>query len=469
MDYIEGFLEIEKELGLNERQIDSFYFWNYLRNSLYRKMVDSFNDNGEAFDHYKLTVKKIISSGLNCLFKPKYKMPGKHHDILIMCHPRRVLKGDVYESIYTDFVTPDYDALTVEIPYRGSHFVPAASKGIFYLDHLFASRALSMKMKRKKEAKTFGPEIDKNVNEIASAFKEKLGYEVDSKWLKSTILSLKIRYVYTYRYFTKLLKSVSPKIVLEVVYYNFENMVMNEVCHDLGIKVIEFQHGVTGHNHCAYNYCGDVKVKQLPDETLFFSTAWKDSVRLPSCVERIAVGFNHFDEMRQTYKAKEDRNSIIFISSGTVGDSLSRFAVEINDYMKAHDIKYELIYKLHPGEYSSWKEKYPWLLEAGINVVDNNKVHLYELFSKSVAQIGVYSTAIFEGVGYDLKTYILQNENIAHVDILFRNNAAKLVTKADEVFESIEDNSFKCEASTFWTPDAKSNVFKELDRNLNKG
>ena len=70
MDYIEGFLGIEKELGLNERQIDGFYFWNYLRNSLYRKMVDSFNDNGEAFDHYKLTVKKIISSGLNCLFKP---------------------------------------------------------------------------------------------------------------------------------------------------------------------------------------------------------------------------------------------------------------------------------------------------------------------------------------------------------------------------------------------------------------
>lgn len=464
MNYIDDFLAIEKELHLNDFQTDGFYFWNYFRTTLYKKMVDTLNANGEAFDQYNLTIKKMLSSAINCITKAEYKFPQKKHDILIMCHPRRVLRENAYESIYTDFITSHYDTLSVEIPYRGSHFVPPVSEGIFYLDYLYASRALEMKCKKVST----NPEIEKFVHEICNVFKERFDFEIDSNWLRSNILKLKARYKYTYNYFTKMVKTVDPKIIIEAVYYNFENMVMNEVAHNLGIKVIEFQHGVTGRDHCAYNFGSSTAVKQLPDEVLFFSDAWANSVRLPSYVERKSVGFHHFDEMREKYKIQEERNGIIFISSGTVGDSLSRFAVEAIKYIKENNLRYELIYKLHPGEYSSWREKYPWLEKSDINVVDNNEVHLYELFSRSIAQVGVYSTAIFEGIGYNLKTYILDNDNIDYVDILYDYSAAKLVSNVSEIFTSMQDSSSMCGALVFWKPNAKDNVFYEIDSNLEK-
>ena len=462
MNYIDDFLAIEKELRLNSFQIDGFYIWNYIRTTLYKKMVDALNDNGEAFDQYSLTIKKCVSSAVNCILKTEYKFPKNRHDILIMCHPRRVLVENKYESIYTDFIAEHYDALSVEIPYRGSHFTPPTSNSVFYLDYLFASRALEMKINKYS---TNG-EIEKFTYLICNLFRERFHFEIDVNWLRSYILKLIARYKYTYNYFARMVKSVNPKIIIEVVYYNFENMVMNEVAHDLGVKVIELQHGVTGRYHCAYNFASCFEVKQLPDEVWFFSEAWANSVRLPSYVKRKSVGFHHFDEMREKYKIKEKRNSIIFISSGTVGNSLSLFAVEAIQYIRHNNLNYELIYKLHPGEYSSWKEKYPWLEGAGINVVDNNEVQLYELFSKSIAQVGVYSTALFEGIGYDLETYILCNENVNYVDILFDYSVAKLVSNVSEIFNSIHDCSSICASSLFWRPHAKVNVFYEIDSNI---
>ena len=82
--------------------------------------------------------------------------------------------------------------------------------------------------------------------------------------------------------------------------------------------------------------------------------------------------------------------------------------------------------------------------------------------------MGVYSTAIFEGIGYNLKTYILDNDNIDYVDILFDYSAAKLVSNVSEIFTSMQDSSSMCGALVFWKPNAKDNVFYEIDSNLEK-
>lgn len=52
----------------------------------------------------------------------------------------------------------------------------------------------------------------------------------------------------------RIIKSISPKVIVEVVGYETNKMIINEIAHEMGISTIELQHGVIGRGHIAYNY-----------------------------------------------------------------------------------------------------------------------------------------------------------------------------------------------------------------------
>ena len=91
------------------------------------------------------------------------------------------------------------------------------------------------------------------------------------------------------------------------------------------------------------------------------------------------------------------------------------------------------MYKLHPGEYDRWREAYPWLVDADIKVIDSSEPPLYELFARSSVQVGVASTAIYEGLTFDLETYIYDCQGWAVTKPLVADGAATLVASADEL------------------------------------
>ena len=68
---------------------------------------------------------------------------------------------------------------------------------------------------------------------------------------------------------------------------------------------------------------------------------------------------------------------------------------------------YQVIYKLHQGELVGWKEKFPWLDSSGITVIDHDRCNLYALLAESRIQIGVCSTALYEGMAFGCATYCL--------------------------------------------------------------
>ena len=48
------------------------------------------------------------------------------------------------------------------------------------------------------------------------------------------------------------------------------------------------------------------------------------------------------------------------------------------------------------------------ICSSNIKIIVDDKISLYEFFPKCQLQIGVYSTAIAEGIGFDLDTIILK-------------------------------------------------------------
>ena len=127
--------------------------------------------------------------------------------------------------------------------------------------------------------------------------------------------------------------------------------------------------------------------------------------------------------------------------------------------------KYRIIYKLHPGEVANWREKYPALLNEEIVVEDGNSYSLYEYFATCHIQIGVYSAALFEGLGFGLSTYIYQIKMSEHMNMLCEQNYAKYFRTSDELIECMEmgmDMDAK-KVSSFWPLNALGNMLKGIE------
>lgn len=165
------------------------------------------------------------------------------------------------------------------------------------------------------------------------------------------------------------------------------------------------------------------------------------------------------------YNSKSEAGTvnIIFVSQGTIGNKLSRLAVDLCERLK--DGEYKIIYKLHPEEYMGWKTRYPWLAESKIQVIDSLEHNIYEYFAGCDIQIGVYSTAIYEGMGFGLKTYIY---NIGHADTmraLCDQGYAEYVNDVTDLYNHIVEKNHQAlqKGDMFWQKNSFNNMCREID------
>jgi hypothetical protein len=129
--------------------------------------------------------------------------------------------------------------------------------------------------------------------------------------------------------------------------------------------------------------------------------------------------------------------------------------------------KYEVIYKLHPGEFDRWKSDYPWLSEQSLTLIDHSEVDIHHYLAHANIQIGVYSTAIYEGLGYGLRTFIWKLPEYERMQELLDSKIAELVCNCDELIERLntpEYPSGKMNISSLWKPNSLSNILNEINK-----
>ena len=167
------------------------------------------------------------------------------------------------------------------------------------------------------------------------------------------------------------------------------------------------------------------------------------------------MGFPYFEENSETYMGMmeeelnqgTDDKQILFISQGVIGKYLSKLAYEtaenINDENN-HTQNYQFIYKLHPGEYGTWQENYDFLNKAvnefgNFIVIDESQPPLYELFAKSNYQVGAFSTAIYEGLAFNCKTFIIDVPGVEYLDDLIEKDIVKKVKNSEELINYLKE------------------------------
>lgn len=475
---LDFFLEIEKKYNLIQDSLDGFAYWTYFRYHLEWKIAASKNSYGEAHIQPHNSLIRQVKLKINMLKNAflSRKVPRGNHDMLILNHERRIWEDGYYKCIYTDQIASLYpNSVVLERPYCQQHFRPIKTKNIVYTDYIEVKASIHYIYNKIIHNKKMG-QIRAEINKRISAPIYEICQDYGVEYSINSILEEMVVGYYVYqtkkKELGKILDRIQPKLILEVVGYNIDCMIMNELAVARNIPTVELQHGMIGTEHISYNYPNNISVKQFPKYFFSFSRFWLETAQFPISNEQCKeVGFPHLEERAAIAKKnakKKVPEKIIFISQGPIGKILAKIAVELNSLIDKE--KYAIIYKLHPGEYADWKERYQELVISGIEVIDSNHIDLYDLFAASTYQIGAYgSTATFEGLYFNLKTYILREKAATELKLLCEKGYAEFFDTAVELYRLIQRNTeSKKEIIRFWKENAFENMKREINELLEK-
>jgi len=249
-----------------------------------------------------------------------------------------------------------------------------------------------------------------------------------------------LEFIFMYYFYRLVFIFHKPLAVFTVVYY--ENIAFIAAAKSLNIPTVELQHGVIYPYHFGYSYPYNSKkfIGCNPDYICLLSDYWKKNILYHEESSLITLG-NSFLAKKST-KEKKESKTIVIISQGIIGHYLVDF---LNKNIKNLD-DYTIYFKLHPSDSNIWKKKYPLLYQLSseyknLNVV-SNEVALSKLQAISRFQIGVFSTAIYEGIENSCYTILLNINGIEAMENLIKQNNVVIMNKDEELLQYLENTFY---------------------------
>ncbi len=357
--------------------------------------------------HTTLSKKDKILNILNFIKSSIFNNPffSKKVDTIIFPHSRvKEVDGEIID-IYTYYfinklIEDEKSFIEIERPSNGKHF-KKKEDWRYYNDFIQVSKEIFSQFVKLQDI-----DYDK-IRKVESEIEERIGkYDLLNLFISTTK-----KYKIEYFLYKKLLKKLEPKQVYVVVSYGgFGSLI--KAAKDLGIETIEFQHGNFSKYHFGY-YFGENKkeLDYFPDKFLVWNEYWKSLINFPIDDKNIIIkGFDFLENKKKFYlDIKRVENRIVVLSQGVLGDKIAKKILDNWDFFKKFDIKY----KLHPGEYDRWQEYESLIIlakKSNVEIIKNTD--LYMLFSSCQYQVGVFSTALSEGVEFGCETILLDLSGI---------------------------------------------------------
>ena len=449
------FLELERRAHLFDFELRGVHLWKRIRFGVHGLLLQRLGvrdaDSSGGAARMGRTIAGAFRGGA----------PLHEAELLFVGNGRRTKVEEVWWDPYCDPLATNFPwrKLVAERPFQGRHFKPERGGPVAHLDALTLALAFTTRIARWLPL-TSSEKLA--LNDLEQLVGQALGIPLPVTRLATTAL---LRHDIARRFWARALSKVRPRAVLLVCSYGHEDLI-NE-CHARGVPTIELQHGVTSVYHMGYHFPdGLPQYAQMDFPAHFFSWGryWTRSVRLPLSSDRQHdVGFAFLEVMKGNGSPPGDEPSqILFLSQETIGGELSRFAAEVARVVPNR----EVVYRLHPRERNDWRSRYPWLVDAPL-AIDFAERPLVEALQRAHTQIGVYSTAIFEGVALGLRTLLLPLPGVEYMTSLLDERRAELVHHAEEVREWMKQSprltNREAVASDLFAPGAIQNARAAVD------
>jgi hypothetical protein len=415
----EMFWDLETRYDLLDWEVQGTKIWQYLRMRLFFSLAERTG-----------LLDKPHHGGLSGLDRlrnlPRYlynaarynPFAGDHTvDAVVLEHPRSKLVDGRYVDICSYPLTEQLERAgksteILERPYLGRHLRETAPNRR-YLDYfsLWATvrKTFSTVNLTGKEKEL----IDRLETEIALT----AGIEFS---LKTTFLSAIRHFRAYYALFHRYFEKRQPQKLYLVVSYGQGEAV--KAAKDLGIEVVELQHGAFSPCHLGYSFpARTAPLDYFPDTFLVWDDMWKDAAEIPLPRGRIQVyGFSHFERQIDRYRnVQKSERQLLVLSQGSISCRIADLLWQNRERLSEYDV----VYKLHPGEYGRTRtNKSLARLSELPNFTVVEDADLYHLFARSTWQVGVYSTAIYEGMAFGCRTVLMNLPGIEYTEHLLKRD-----------------------------------------------
>jgi len=423
-DVCEVIWKLEEKYDLLDFEIDGVKPWQFRRIRIYYDIAKKTKVLQEQTNYTKRISlrKKALSYIKNSIKKNPFFFTNT--DTFILTHPNKRLIAGQYIDIYTyyfikELLNKGENPYVLEEPIFGLHFDNKNTPDyLHYSDFIdlvgSASKHFYKVNLSQKQEKTIQL-LNKDLEQILG-----VPYNIQDLLIEATKL-FKTKYFL----YAALLKKIKPKQLYVVVSYLHGDLI--KAAKDLGITTYEFQHGTFSEYHLGYSFPDrDQPLDYFPDKFLVWNEYWKNLIKLPINDKEIIISkFKHLEEYKnKNRKIIKRKMQAVVISQAAIGNIIAERIYTNWDYFK----NFKIVYKLHPGEYDRWnKNVYLKKLveEKDIKIVKD--INLYSLLMESEFQIGVFSTALYEGLEFSCKTILLDLPGIEYMNSFIQQEEVEVV------------------------------------------
>ncbi len=418
-ELFERFLEFERHESMMDRRINGVPYWHLVRVAIFRHILD------DAFvlkpahpdflraQQFKSRVGRILGKFLtSCrlIFDVCFRNPllaVRRRPILFSMTPRQAMLDNGRKvSLLLDFFVP-----LMHTRHGLFEYVLTKPTKQPFFRKVFRLSYMTGRLNRCRSGRWFADVTEQSrihSEEVAAKLSAEFGKSIDPCFIAAQIGgALLFREVYR-PVFMRAISRMRTKVVVTAVQYNLFNFTLTEAAHDLGVRVVELQHGTIYKSHAAYNLPASGSVYS-PDYFLTWGDFWNRQMRNYPEKCSVSVGYPYLEQMFSKYESlqrKDGRCTILFISQANIADRLVDAACQLRCILP--ESNFRIIYKLHPNESLSWRMLYPKLTDSAVDVVSNEEKNIYACFSEADVVVGSCSTSLVEGAAWGLKTLVLR-------------------------------------------------------------
>jgi hypothetical protein len=420
--FIDNINKIEKSIDISNLNVFNFNVWPLLRRNIFAKYNQQFqiNPNKLIKIGYLTKVKTILICTQNYLKNPIKK---DNIDILYFTRSSELIDigNDILYNKYSDplieFFGDKYKIKVLET--QDSYIKKDKAYNNNKTTNIFI-KTLFIRVKTAIKLKIKNTFQNKNLNE---KIEEIFDFKIDLN--KDILLINELS-----KYFDKILKSYSPKIVMLACFYRPEAMAMTLACKKLGIKVVEYQHGAQNDIHFMYTNWHNITGKGydlLPD--IFWTWGSVSAKRIDTWANKTTrhktiVGGNLWlSHKRIEYQKKEEfqtNDNKYNILLSLQGDE--RFPDFLIKYIENEGKKYSWYFRDHPRFSISNKLKKKLNEITGTSIKQTSDQDLFTLLKKMDLHLTGYSTVAFEAQSFGVPTIFTHiNARNGYWEILNKN------------------------------------------------
>lgn len=420
----EAVWKLEREFDLLSWEVEGVKVWQYQRTAVYQMLATALGIFEDGQDVQVAGAAEALRHGLMLVRGSIAKNPllaRGHVDAVVFEGGRSRLVDGKRITIHTHYLVQRLAAegkrlLLLDRAWGGGHLKEPDPRRR-YLDFFDLGSAVRSRLAPKR----FGSADAELVSRIERHFELETGARVS---LRPTFERAVARFISDHALHRHLFQRRRPRELYCVCAYG-QLAPAIKAAKDCGALTIELQHGVVSRYHLGYSFPGipGGGLDYFPDRFYAWGEAWTRFMGSPIPADRIvAYGYPYFEEQRRKLVGvAKIPGRLVVLSQGAIGRQLSEF-------LHAHSAalaRFDIVYRPHPGEAKRWRD-YPGLraLSKQKNVTIAPDGDLLRALAEAEYQIGVNSTALYEGIALGAKTIVVDLPGAEYLEDLLEDGTA---------------------------------------------